>query len=257
MRIGVCASVRDIPAPVGGLEFIEAPVAEALQPRDSDVAFRPALERMRRCRPPLEAVNCFLPAEAKTTGPEVDAATLDAYVAAACRRAQQINVRIIVFGSGGSRQVPEGFDRDRASRQLVEAMKRWEPVAGSRGVIIALEPLRKEECNIVNTVDEGAELVRRAACPHVRLLADTYHMACQDEPPESILRAGELIAHVHCAQRHGRVPPATGGEDLRPYLRALKDIGYDERISIEASWQDLPRQLAPAVAELRKQWETA
>jgi len=162
-----------------------------------------------------------------------------------------------VFGSGGSRRVPEGFERRQASEQLAGHLARWGPIAAEAGVILVIEPLNKGETNIINTVDEGAELARRVGHPNVRLLADTYHMATDGDPPEAIRRAGELIAHVHCAEAAGRVPVGFGGEDHRPYFRALKDIGYDGRVSIEASFDDLAAQLPAAVAKLRQQIESA
>jgi len=106
-------------------------------------------------------------------------------------------------------------------------------------------------------VDEAAELVRSAGDPSVRLVVDTYHMAVDGDPVDSIRRAGDLIAHVHCAEGSGRGPLGAKGEDQRPYFRALKDVGYDGRISLECNWKDLAAQLPGGVAELRRQWEEA
>jgi len=106
-------------------------------------------------------------------------------------------------------------------------------------------------------VDEAAEMVRQIGHPKIRLLADTYHMTTDGDPPEAIRRACELLFHVHCAERDGRGPLGTLGEDQRPYFRALKEVGYDRRVSIEARWSDLDKQLPAAVAELRRQIDTA
>jgi len=166
-------------------------------------------------------------------------------------------VRRIVFGSGGSRRVPDGFDTGRAREQLVGHLKRFGAIAAECDVMIVLEPLHSGCCNIVTSVDEGAELVRAADHPNVRLLIDTFHMATDDDPADSIRRAGELIAHAHCAEGNGRGPLGTTGEDQRQYFRALKDAGYDGRISIEASWTDFAAQLPAAVMELQRQWDSA
>ena len=68
-----------------------------------------------------------------------------------------------------------------------------------------------------------------------------------------IAAAGKLLAHAHCAEADGRGPLGAKGEDQRPYFRAMKDAGYDGRISIEANWRDFERQLPAALAELRRQ----
>ena len=257
MNIGVCTGLDALAAPVDGLEYIEPGAAALLCPGADDAAFEAVAARAAAAPVPAKAVNCFFPGELKNTGPDVDATALDAWVTATCRRAAAVGVEIIVFGSGGSRQVPEGFDRARAGEQLVANLKRYGPIAAACGVTIALEPLSRRDCNIVTSVDEGAELVRAAGHPNVRLLADTYHMAQDGDPVESIRRAAGLIAHVHCAERDGRGPLGATGEDQRPYFRAIKDIGYDGRISLECSWGDFAAQLPAGVAELRRQWETA
>lgn len=257
MRIGVCTSPEGLPAAAEGLAFLEPTVAGLLCPKQGEAAFAHRLAAANRAAAPVEAVNCLIPGEMKTTGPAVDAAALDAYIEVVCRRAARAGVKRIVFGSGGSRKVPDGFDREEAFEQLAGHLKRWGPIAARHDAVLVVEPLNLSETNIVNTVDEGAELARRAGHPNVLLLADTYHMARDGDPPEAIRRAGELIAHVHCAEGAGRVPVGFGGEDHRPYFRALKDIGYDQRIAIEAQWQDLPAELPRAVELLREQIETA
>lgn len=257
MRIGVCTSPEELARPVEGLTFVEPSVTGLLCPKEDEAVFAERLAAARAAAAPVEAVNCLIPGDMKTTGPEVDAAALDAYIGVVCRRAARAGVKRIVFGSGGSRKVPDGFDHERAAGQLVEHLKRWGRIAAGHGVTFVVEPLNAAETNIINTVDEGAELVRRADHPNVRLLADTYHMARDGDKPEAIRRAGGLIAHVHCAEGGGRVPVGFGGEDHRPYFRALKDIGYDDRVSIEATWENFAQQLGRAVAELRKQIDSA
>jgi len=257
MRIGVCTGLGGLSGPVSGVEYIEPTVAELLCPKDDEATFGQRLQAARSAPLAPEAVNCFFPGDLKNTGPDVDADALDAWVETCCRRASEVGVRIIVFGSGGSRQVPEGFDRARAAGQIVENLKRYGRIAARHSVCIVLEPLHRKDCNIVTTVDEAAGLVHAAGDPSVRLLADTFHMAMDNDPPDAIRRAGELIVHVHCAEGNGRGPLGTVGEDQRPYFRALKDVGYDGRISLECNWKDFAAQLAPGAAELRRQWETA
>jgi sugar phosphate isomerase/epimerase len=182
---------------------------------------------------------------------------VDRFAHAAIDRAARAGVGVIVFGSGGSRNVPDGWPPDRALAQLAAHLARWAPRAGDAGVTIAVEPLERAGCNIIHRVDEAVELVRRVDHPAVRVVADTFHMTRNGDPPDALRRAGRLIAHVHCAEREGRGPLGTVGEDQRPYFRALKDAGYDGTVSIEARWADLPAQLPAALAELRRQIDTA
>jgi aminobenzoyl-glutamate utilization protein B len=55
------------------------------------------------------AANVLLPATLKCSGPDIDYARLDRYAHTVFRRAKEIGMTIIVFGSAGARMVPEGF----------------------------------------------------------------------------------------------------------------------------------------------------
>jgi sugar phosphate isomerase/epimerase len=253
MRTGVCTGPENAREAVPGLDYIEPTVGGLLMPAESSETFGRKLGELWAAAVPAEAVNCLFPRNIPVVGPDVDQAKIGQYARTVCRRAARAGVRRIVFGSGGARRIPEGFSRSKAEEQLVETLKIIGPVAAEDGVMVVLEPLAGADCNFINTVDEGAEAVRAADHPAVRLLADTYHMGRDGDRPDSIRRAGELIQHVHCAEVDGRTPPGTRNEDFTPYLKALKDIGYQGRISIEASWEDLPAQMPAALETLRKQ----
>jgi len=257
MRIGVCTTLDALPEPLAGLEYVECTVGPLLCPLEDEAAFAERRQVASRSRVPIEVVNVLFPSELKTTGPAVDQARLDAYIQTACRRAELVGVQRIVFGSGASRTVPEGFDHAEAARQLLGHLQRWGPIAQRHGLVFVMEALNRSECNIVNSLDEAAELVRRADNPNVRMLADTYHMALEAETPDAISQAGELIVHAHCAQSVGRLPVGFGDEDHRPYFRALKAVGYDGRISIEANWTDFTAELPRAIVTLREQIDSA
>lgn len=257
IRIGVCAAPDAVASAVEGLDYLEPSVGWLLCPAEDEAAFARRLAVAKAAAVASEAVNCLLPGSMKSTGPDVDEEALDAYLRTVCDRAARAGVQCIVYGSGGSRRVPEGFAPSAAAEQIAGHLGRWGVIAAAAGVTIVLEPLNVQECNIATSVDEAAELVRRADHPAARLLIDTYHMGCNGEGPDAIRRAGGLIAHAHCADRNGRVPVGLGPEDQRPYFRALKDIGYDGRLSIEAKIDDLDAELPEAVRRLREQWDGA
>lgn len=255
MRIGICTGARRPPDDIEGLDYVEPSVGALLCPAEPDAAFAERCKLARDAPVQLWAANCLLPGELKTTGPEVDADALDRYMHTVCARAKVAGVKRLVFGSGGSRSVPDGFDHGAATDQLVDHLTRWAPLADEADLLICLEPLGPE-CNIINAVADGARLVERVDRPSVRLLVDTYHMGRNGETPEDIARAKGLVEHVHCAEQGQRRPPGKA-EDLRGFFRALKDIGYDGSVSIEAKWEDFDTEVGQAVKALREQIETA
>jgi sugar phosphate isomerase/epimerase len=254
LRIGICTSVETFDTPPEGVEYLEPSVADLLCP-DEDEQTAAA----QRARAPIatEAANCLLPGSCKTTGPDSDPDAVAERMATILSRAAAAGVEVLVFGSGGSRRIPDGFDADRGRTQLLEHLTRWAPLAADAGVTVCVEPLNQGDCNILTSLDEAAALVRQVDHPQIRLLADTYHMGLDDDPPEAIVRHGDLLAHVHVAEVRDRAAPGTGGQDFGPYFRALAAAGYDGRVSIEARWSDIHAQLPGALAALREQIETA
>lgn len=254
MRLGVCTGSDVLENRVEGLDYIEPAVGAFLEPLEPGTDLS---GRLARAAVKPYAANCLIPGELKTTGPETDLQAVGAYMESTCRRASEAGIRILVFGSGGSRSLEEGFDPQQGRRQLVEHLKAWAPLAQQSGVTIVVEPLSKLDCNIITSVDEGADLVRRVGHPHVRLLIDTYHMGRDGDDIQAIGRCGDLIAHVHVAQIQGRKPPLAGGEDFGAYFSALKAIRYEGGVSIEAKWDDREAQLPEALSELARQIESA
>ena len=253
MQFGVCANPEDFAcAKQAGADFVEGHVQNFLKPMDE--TWQPSVPRAALALP-LVAYNCLFPADLRITGPGVDLARVEAYAERACRRARDMGSSIIVFGSGGARKVPDGWPRDLAEAQVVESMCAVGPVAKAAGVTIAMEHLNRGESNILNSLDEGMEYIRRANAPGISILCDLYHFTLEKEPLESLVRTQGLLTHVHIAEPVGRVAPQPGMTGCRPFFRTLKSIGYDARISIECNWKDMKVELAPSLEFLRQEWK--
>ena len=259
MQIGIIAdapTLAKLPANIA-VDFLEGWVAECLMPEATDEAFAPRARELRTHRLPMPASNRFYPAHLKVIGPSVDAARLDQHAAVAVRRAKEIGMSVIVFGSGPARTAPAGFSLATAFEQFVGLLKRIAPEAQRHGVVIAVEPLQRGESSVVNTILEGAEAVRRANHPAIQLLVDSFHMVRNGESWDDILQVAPLICHAHVSEDKDRAPLGTHGDDLRPFLRALRRAGYDQRLALEPVWTDIAAQAAPCVAELRRQMADA
>ncbi|MFC1628732.1 sugar phosphate isomerase/epimerase family protein [Gemmatimonadota bacterium] len=254
ISIGVCTAIDNAAiAREAGCSYLEEGVRRLLLPAQSDEEFRQKKDAADACGLPVRACNSFLPGSLKSTGPEADHEGVLRFAETTFRRAAETGVEYIVFGSSGSRRIPEGFDRGHAREQFISLLERMGPLAQGCGITITIEPLQRSECNFINTVSEGAEIVREVNHPYIRLLADIYHMMREDEGPEAILAAGDLLKHLHVAEKADRTPPGVAGDDFTPYFRALKEIGYRGSLSIECSWQDLAQQLPGAVRTLKMQ----
>lgn len=259
MLVGICSdpeAIRVIPRPFT-FDFIEGHVQNFLLPEKPDADFAPHAKALRASGLTMPASNCLFPADLKVVGPTVDLTRFDRYVETVMRRAGEIGMRFIVFGSAGARMVPEGFSQTRAFAQYVEALRRMAPLAQRHGVTLVVEPLNRGESNLINTVIEGAEAAAQADHPSVKLLVDIFHMLRNGEAPEDIVTVGPRVKHAHIAEKTERTAPGVRGDDFRPYLRALKRIGYDAMLTIECNWGDFGPEVAPAIAALRGQLSDA
>ena len=249
MDLGCCVGVDQLPAlEAAGADYCELSVARTVMAGDDEFARLRDLLAGSRLQP--RAYNVFLPGDLKVVGPAVDRERIGHYVRAACERVGRLGGRIIVFGSGGSRSVPDGFSREAALDQLEEFVRLAVGAAGERGVTIAIEPLRRAESNVFNTVGECAAFVRERRIEGARVLADLYHMMEEGEPFEAIDESADLLAHTHIADS-GREPPGTGSYDLVGFFRHLRESGYGGDCSIECRWSDFAAQIGPALAAAR------
>lgn len=241
-----------------GFDYSEPAVTQTMEL--SDAEFAAALARARAAKTRVEAMNWFLPASLKVTGPAVDRDKVREYLSKSLARAESLGVKVVVFGSGGARSVPEGFPRDQAWRQLQDFLRDCGDLIVRRGygMVIGIEPLRRAETNIVNSIGEAWQLARETNHPKVRIIADFYHLAVENEDPAIILKAGSYIVHCHIANPNGgRVFPKDEAEDSRyaDFFRMLKGIGYDGRLSLEANTDNLETDARTGLAFLKRMYE--
>ena len=248
MRFGVCGKIDDAASLArAGFDYIELGVQPALQPRLSDEAWKPIRETLDAMPIRPEAFNLFVPGDLKIVGDFVDPRLVD-YASVAIERAALVGGKIIVLGSGGARQIPDGLSETVAMAQLREFLEVCADAADGTGVTVVLEPLGLE-CNLIRSVREGAELVRRINRVEVKNLADTWHMDAIGEGLEEIVASGDVLAHAHTAGPGRKGPGA--GHDFVPLLRALRLAKYDARLSLECSWDDLEAEAKPALVALK------
>jgi D-psicose/D-tagatose/L-ribulose 3-epimerase len=251
--VGYCVGLAGLEtAKAAGFDYVEISVTEIASLSDSD--FEAAVTRVKDVGIPTPNANLFIPGSLRLTGAEAtDPEQQLAYVRKAFARLNRLGVRIVCFGSGGARRVPEGFPKDEAFKQLVAFGKRIGPEARANGITVVVEPLRRQETNIINTAAEGLALVQAIADPNVELLIDFYHLASEQEDPAIIVKARDHLRHLHMANPRGRVFPLEWDEfDYAPFFARLREIGYAGRISVEASSKDVAADAPRSIALLRR-----
>lgn len=261
MQFGVCLT----PARTTGLDelagdarpdFVEWSVAstvgtvdaEAFAAVQADAAILPFVP---------ETWNVLLPGTLKIVGPEADPEALVAYAEVALARVAALGGELCVFGSGGARTIPDGWDHAEGRRQFIAACRLLVPIAETHGITLALEPLRRAETNLVNSVTDGLVLLDEVGDDRFTILADLYHMLEEGEAVRVVRDAGARLTHVHVAAEGTRTLPtaATDGAVMADFFRELHAVGYDRRVSIECQWEDV-QALGASLAFLRETWAT-
>jgi D-psicose/D-tagatose/L-ribulose 3-epimerase len=233
VKVGVCT--RDVAgAAKYGFDYVEPAAAEiAAMSKDQ---FREFSETVLASPLRCHAFNSFIRRpDLKVVGPEVRTSALKEYLEECLARCRLLGASIVVWGSAGSRNVPEGFPREQAGDQIAAFLSMAGEVARRSQVIVAIEPLRRQESNILNTGAEALEMVRRVKHPNIRMIIDYFHLREEDEDPRIIEIGRREIVHLHFANPHGRVWPRDLGEDdhYAAFFGYLKKTGYSGGISIE------------------------
>lgn len=223
-----------------------------LLPADSDEKFAKNLATLKSSALPILASNSFIrPKHLRCVGKEANHDEVLKWADTVFRRIQQAGGKMVIFGSGGSRRLKDGWPVEKADEQFVALLKKMGPLAKQYNVTVALEQLNSKECNYINTIAEAAKIVRAVDHSNVRLLADLYHMAKEGDTPADLKAAVDLLVHVEIAEKDGRTYPGVKGDDFRPFFRVLRDAGYAGAVSIEGKGK--PEQLPAAIAEIKKQ----
>lgn len=234
IEIGVCKGSADLDKAVQyGFDYLEPSVAEIAEM--DETKFRDFKTRVLASPLRCACLNGFV-RKLRVVGDGVREGELRAFVESSLERCRQLGATIVVWGSSGSRNVPEGFSRERAWDQIKTFLRMTGEIARTKGIVIAIEPLRKQESNILNTGAEALRLAREVDHPNVRMIIDYYHLRVENEDPEIIWTARNEIVHFHFANPNGRVWPKSLDEDpeYRRFFGYVKKIDFHGGISIEA-----------------------
>ena len=259
MRYGVCIGLDNADkikiAAESGFDYIECGFGTLA--KCSDEEFELYKNVLQENNINVEAANGFLPGELKVCGENVEREALCAYIEKGMRRGAQIGLKIVVFGSGGARCLPDGWDYAKGFSQLSCFLRDIAgPIAEKYGIRIVMEPLRRKECNIINTVKEGVMLAVCSDRENVGGLADLFHMVEEGDSNEDIRDLKGSLWHAHISNpvkraNANRIYPLGENEfDYKSFIEALEYAGCT-RCSIEAVSFDFEKE-APAAVQVLK-----
>lgn len=155
--------------------------------------------------------------------------------------AHSLEGRVLVWGSGRSRNIPRTVPFRKGYHWLIELLKASASLADDMDIRIAIEPLNRFESTIIHNTTEALSLTRSVGHDSIGIVYDTFHASLEEATfTRPILRAGKRIAAVHVSDCNRKIP-GRGHIDFRPIFKALKKVGYDRYVTLEAVLDDNPR----------------
>jgi len=145
--------------------------------------------------------------------------------------------KYLVHGSPKQRSVPSGESREATLARARECLGRAAQKAQECGVTYCIEPLARNETDVLNTVEEAAVLVDEIALPSFRTMIDCSAAGQTEALPVHELIARWLptgkIGHVQVNDPNRRAP-GQGELEFAPILAALKACGYGGVLAVES-----------------------
>ena len=144
-----------------------------------------------------------------------------------------------MYAAVGNTRLLGPWEHQAAVELAVDSVSQVADHAAERGVRLAVEPSNRFETDLINTVDQGLELLSDIGRENVGFLLDTFHMNIEEKNiPDAIRRAGKLLEFHSCSNDRG-----TPGEDHLPWSEiaaALRGVEYEGPIVIEAFTPRIP-----------------
>ena len=125
-----------------------------------------------------------------------------------------------------------------------DSMRQVAEHAAVCGVTLALEYLNRFECYLLNCAADTVRFVKEVDHPNCRMMYDTFHANIEEKDPIGAIReCADYMVHVHISE-NDRSTPGQGNLPWGETFDALREVGYDGWLMIEAFGQALPGLVA-------------
>lgn len=134
---------------------------------------------------------------------------------------------------------PWGFTQSKLDgreniNHLVTSLRSVSDYAKQADVSIYLEVINRFESYVVNTLQEGVDLLKIIDSDNVGLHFDTFHAHIEEKNIyQALIQANEFVKHVHFSE-NDRGLPLTGQVNWKQVAKGLKEINYNDWICLES-----------------------
>lgn len=136
----------------------------------------------------------------------------------------------------------------------IESMRAAAEHAGKVNVMLGLEPLNRFEVYFLNAQADAAQFCREVNHPNCRMMYDTFHANIEEKSiSQALHNIKDMLCHIHISE-NDRSTPGYGGVQWKQTFDAIRDIGYDGWLVVEAFGLALP-EIAAATKIWRKMYQ--
>lgn len=167
-----------------------------------------------------------------TTDESVQKATTE-YLQELARLCGDLGGKVMVLGSPFQRNLLPGVSNEQAMEIAAKVIGDATDTFADQGVVLAVEPLGPEEGDFLLTAESGIELIKMIDHPSVQLHLDVKAMSTEAKPIADVIRESkDYMVHFHANDANKR-GPGMGDIDFAPIFAALREIDYDQWVSVE------------------------
>lgn len=254
-RFGICVKPDQISAAAkAGYDYVELNLNEVLQMDEAQ--YRAMATDMQQHHLYAEVAFGMLPDNVRLIGENVRSQEIHQALDLTFDMAQALGTEILLFDCEKSRMLPRNFDPATAWRQLGNFIRALQSYAAKFDVQVALLPLRRSAAELMNYVTEATLISAMLRLDRVGVAASLFNMAMEAESLPQLKRTGSLLLHMRASNVLGNRPPKSDdGEDYVPLFSALREMGYEGRVTMEAPCVNFECEAAEALLCLRQSAE--
>ena len=251
MKIGVCSPVDRVDHLENlGYDQLELTIGGIYELNDEE--FAALKQRLADRKIKVKSANCMLHGSLPQAYLDTGLEKTRAYLATVMPRLKELGITIAVFGSGYHRRMPEDMPQEKRHEILSNLLTVIEEEARKNGITVAIEPLNRNESNILLSTQEAMGYIRELNLPNLKLLVDLYHFCYEGETLDRIYEYGPYIKHVHIVEPSRRTFLRAGDAyDYRAFVKALHDMGYDGALMFEGNGENYEEGIAESYPVLR------
>ncbi len=148
--------------------------------------------------------------------------------------AHRLNCRKLITCTGNK---VEGRSHEEQRKNIIDTLSQASKIVEKEDIILVLEPLNTlidHPGYFLDSVEEGAKIIREINHPNIRLLYDIYHMQIMEGNIISTIEKNiDIIGHFHAAGVPGRHELYLGELNYPNIVKGIDELGYKGYVGLE------------------------